>query len=141
MGTITFPTTETAGKVLQAELCGPDAKIRMFTTDHESAAVALSIDLAKLDDAERRRFDQVYDLPANAKRAIVCVVAKQSGLNGRGYRYVSLKLMSEEMGPYYNGGANAQLLQMLTPLRTDTVAGQTAAESRARAYSRKAVFA
>ena len=83
MGTITFPTTETAGKVLQAELCGPDAKIRMFTTDHESAAVALSIDLAKLDDAERRRFDQVYDLPANAKRAIVCVVAKQSGLNGR----------------------------------------------------------
>ncbi len=140
MGTSTFPTAETAGKVLQAELCGPGAKIRMFTTDHESAAVALSVDLDQMDAAARRWFHQVYDLPDNAKRAIVGVIAKHSGLNGRGQRYVSLKIMSEEVGPYYNGGANAQLLQMLTPLGEDTAAGKMAAEWRARAHSRKACF-
>lgn len=141
MGTITFPTDQTPGKVLQDELCGPDAKIRMFTTNHDSAAVVLSLDLASMDEDARRRLGLVYDLAPDAKRAFVCVVVKQSGLNGRGHRYVSLKVMTEDMGPYYYGGANAQLLAMLSPLRTDTPSGQTAAAWRAQAASGKPVFA
>lgn len=140
MGTWTFSTDATPGKVLQDELCAAGNHIRMFTTDFESAAVALSVDLTSYDKSERYRFDQVYDLPAKATRAIIGVVVKQSGLKGRGARYVSLKTMSEEMGPYYNGGANAQLLQMLTPLRKDTVAGVSAQAWRARAASGKAAF-
>lgn len=141
MGTITFRTNEAPGKVLQDELSGPDAKIRMFTTDHESAAVALVLDLTTMDQDERHRFDQIYDVPANAKKATICMIAKQSGLNGRGDRYVSLKWMSEEMTPYYLGGANAQLLATLSPLRKDTDAGAYAAAWRAQAASRKVMFA
>ncbi len=120
MGTICFPTDKTAGAILHDELCGGGDKtaIRMFTTNHDSAAVALSVDLTKVNDQWRDFILSTYDLPPNAQRAIVAVIVKHEGLNGRGRRNVCLKVMSEEMWPYYTGGATRQLLSILSPLRS-----------------------
>jgi hypothetical protein len=117
MGTIIFTTDKTALQVLTDEICGEHTKIRMFTTDHESAAAAVSVDLTQISADWRAHILRIYDLPANAQSAIFGVVVVQSGLNGRGRRSVSLKTMGEEMGPYYTGGASKELLSILSPLR------------------------
>jgi hypothetical protein len=117
MGTICFESDKDAGGILQDELCGETSAIRMFTTCGDSAAVAMSVDLAKASEGWRAHILETYDLPGNASRAIVGVVVKHTGLNGSGRRSISLKTMTEDMGPYYTGGANKQLLSILSPLR------------------------
>lgn len=114
MGTWTYTTDKPAGAILAQELGGT---IRMFTTDHESAAVAQIINLADLTPAGLAHVQRTYDLPDGAQSVTVCVVVKQTGLNGQGLRSVSLKPMGEECGPAYTGGANAHFLACLSPLR------------------------
>ncbi len=132
MGTSIFTTDKPAGAVLTDELCGEGCAIRMFEIDGAAAAVALSVDLTKISEAWRAFSLATYDLPANASRAIVGVVVKHEGLNGRGRRSVAVKVMDECVGPYYTGGASKQLLNILSPLRPNAADAQ---EGRERAYA------
>lgn len=132
MGTITYTTDKAPGAVLMNELCGPGDRIRMFTTDSESAAVALRVDLARASERQREYILRTYDLPENAACAVVGVIVKHSGLNGNGPRSVSIKIMGEESGPYYTGGASKQLLSILSPLRPG--ASPYAEDWRAKAW-------
>lgn len=132
MGTIIYTTDKAPGAVLQDELCGEAEAIRMFTICGDSAAVALRVDLAKASDRYRDHILRTYDLPQNATCAVVGVIVKHSGLNGRGARSVSIKVMGEECGPYYTGGATKQLLSILSPLRPG--ASPFAEDWRAKAW-------
>jgi hypothetical protein len=133
MGTIIFETAHDAGKVLHDELCGTGTLIRMFVMDSESATVALSVDLTAISDDWRAHILRTYDLPHNAKRAIVGCVVVHTGLNRTGRRSVSLKVIGEEMGPYYAGGVTKGFMNILSPLRPGV--NEWAENWRARAWA------
>lgn len=133
MGTICFTTDKEPGAVLADAFCGEAAAIRMWGADDGSATIALRVDLAKASAEWRAFILQTYDLPANAACAVVALVVKHTGLMGRGRRSVSLKVMSEDMGPYAAGGASKQLLSILSPLRPG--ACEWAEAWRARAWA------
>tara|TARA_R110000851_G_scaffold22626_10_gene67015 strand:- start:491 stop:895 length:405 start_codon:yes stop_codon:yes gene_type:complete len=117
MGTLTYTTDKTAGQILTDELCGPGVRIRMFTTDKEAACVALSVDLAAVPADYVEHLRRVYDLAPDATHAFPAVIVKGSGFNGRGARPVDVKIMDECGGPYFTGGANRQLLGLLSPIK------------------------
>jgi hypothetical protein len=133
MGTIIFTTDAAPGKILHDHICGEGSLIRMFTASHDSATIALSVDLTAISADWKAHILRTYDLPDNAKRAIVGVVVVHSGLNGRGSRSVSIKVIGEEMGPYDTGAASKQLLSILSPLRPGVC--KYAADWRARAWA------
>ena len=141
MGTTIFETDMEPGRVLMDEICGDGARVRMFTLNLGSACVVMRLDLARIHPLGAEMIRGVYDLPAAASVALVGVVVKHTGLETPGRRTVSLKVMDEYMGPYQTGGANRQLLSILSPLRSpDTVApkyqlpNQWAREWRKRAW-------
>lgn len=134
MGTISFKTDKPAGAILQEELCAPWSRIRMFTTSANAACVALRVDLT--NPCAREAYSGLYEFAEGQDVLTVAVIVKHSGLTGRGLRTVSLKVMGEWSGPYYTGGANAQLLRLLSPLNQRDEFGKWAARWRAEAWER-----
>lgn len=117
MGTLVYTSDKTAGQILQDELCSESVRIRMFTTDKEAACVCLSVDLTKVPSDYAAHLHRVYDLDPDAKHAYPAVIVKGSGFRGRGHRSIDVKIIDETCGPAYTGGANKQLLGLLSPIK------------------------
>ena len=116
MGSLRYTTNNTASEILTKELCGKGVKIRIFTTDSEAACVALAVDLSEAPADYVAYLRTIYDLDATATHAYPAVIVKGSGIRGRGSRIIETKIIDEIMFPYYTGGANAQLMALLSPL-------------------------
>ena len=112
MGTMIFTTDKPRKDVIANEF--RPYEVVAFSFDDVAAAVAVRI---PLNDENVNNFRHVYALSDTDKSVIVAVVVKHEGsLNGTGRRNVSWKEISEEMRPYYTGGASKSFLEKLTPL-------------------------
>lgn len=117
MGTCIWETADAPGKIIMDEYA--PYNVRMWTTDRAAAAVCLVVPVT---DDNRESLARVYDFPAGAACVYVASIIKHDGtLYGKHRegvrRTISAKHMSEDMGPNYTGGANAQFLDILTPLK------------------------
>lgn len=112
MGRISFHTDMDAGFLIAREIA--PYKVRMFTATHRGAAAAMVV---HLDDANREKFSQIYDIQPDATHVTMGLVILGSGLHIKGNRVVEMKFIDETHEPYDTCGANQRLLDCLTPLR------------------------
>jgi len=119
MGTIIFETDKNLRALLADEL--PGTVLACHATS-EGACAAMRLPAAD--------YSRGIYATGDADSVVVAFVIKGHGLGARGWRSVSIKAMDETMGPYSTAGVTRQILDKLTPIRTDADAPAKYADCR-----------